>query len=390
MTAVTPERMSTTVPLDWNAVWFTNCPMVSANNVDQELGWCKEEYKKIGVEYAYFRSANENNFYPHYIHNLDNLIRFGGLYPPIHVHADMRRTVLLGATWVYEGGVMQVRARDKIFRVQDLKGKKVGLTKSLNTIKTDWWRVQEHMGIENMLRLHDMTMDDIELVEFPYPDDWYDKPEMLVVPMNNPSELWLRRDHKHDYAFRPLEKALLNGTVDAIYNQMGQLGQLSEATGEIKAIFDLSKLPDWTVQVANTPAVITCTDAMADEHPELVIAYLKAMIKVGRWANDNKRAAAYILNRQTFYLDAEHTYRGIKHVDMVPSLSAQNMECIKIGKDFMLSHGYIKHDFDVDAWARPDFLEKAFEEVLKEEWERRSWSKLPTGGGLEVEGTRLG
>jgi ABC-type nitrate/sulfonate/bicarbonate transport system substrate-binding protein len=364
--------------------------MVSANNVDQELGWCREEYKKIGVEYDYFRHSPENNWYPHYIHNLDNLIRFGGLYPPIHVNADMRRTVLLGATWVYEGGVMQVRARDKIFRMQDLKGKKVGLTKSLNTIKTDWWRVQEHMGIENMLRLHDMTMDDIELVEFPYPDDWYDKPEMLVLPMNNPSELWLRRDHKHDYAFRPLEKALLNGTVDAIYNQMGQLGQLSEATGEIKAIFDLSKLPDWTVQVANTPAVITCTDVMADEHPELVIAYLKAMIKVGRWANEHKHAAAVILNRQTFYLDAEHTYEGIKHVDMVPSLSAQNMQTIKIGKDFMFSHGYIKNDFDVDAWARPDFLEKAFEEVLKEEWARRSWSKLPEGGGLEVEGTRLG
>ncbi len=171
---------------------------------------------------------------------------------------------------------------------------------------------------------------------------------------------------------------------------MGQLGQLSEATGEIKAIFDLSKLPDWTVQVANTPAVITCTDVMAKEHPELVIAYMKAMIKVGRWANENKHAAAFILNRQTFYLDAEHTYEGIKHVDMVPSLSAQNLQCVKIGKDFMFSHGYIKNDFDVDAWAAPQFLEQAALEVLKEEWQRRSWSKLPTGGGLEVEGTRLG
>jgi hypothetical protein len=75
---------------------------------------------------------------------------------------------------------------------------------------------------------------------------------------------------------------------------------------------------------------------------------------------------------------------------MVPSLSAQNMECVKIGKDFMFSHDYIKHDFDVDEWARPEFLEKAAEEVLKEEWARRSWSKLPHGGGLEVEGTRLG
>jgi ABC-type nitrate/sulfonate/bicarbonate transport system substrate-binding protein len=117
---------------------------------------------------------------------------------------------------------------------------------------------------------------------------------------------------------------------------------------------------------------------------------MKAMIKVGRWANENKRAAAYILNRQTFYLDPEDTYRGIKDVDLVPSLSAQNMEAIKIGKDFMVSHGYIKNDFDVDAWARPEFLEKAAVAVLEEEWERRSWSKLPAGGGLEAEGARLG
>ncbi len=142
--------------------------------------------------------------------------------------------------------------------------------------------------------------------------------------------------------------------------------------------------------MANTPAVITCTDVMADEHPELVMAYMKAMIKVGRWANEYKRAAGAILNRQTFYLDAEDTYQGIKDVDMVPSLSARNMECIKIGKDFMVSHGYIENDFDVSEWARPEFLEKAAAAVLEEEWERRSWTKLPAGGALEAESTRLG
>ena len=210
------QRKATTVPLNWKEVWYTNCPMVSANNVDQELGWCREEYKKIGVEYEYFRHAAGNNWYPHYIHNLDNLIRFGGLYPPIHVHADLRRTVLLGATWVYEGGCMAVRSSDKIFRMKDLKGKKIGLTKSLNTIKNDWWRIQEHMGIENMLMLNDMSTKDVQIVDFPYPDDWYDDPKMLT-PINNPSETWLKRDHKHDYAFRPLEKALLKGEVDAMY-----------------------------------------------------------------------------------------------------------------------------------------------------------------------------
>ena len=40
------------------------------------------------------------------------------------------------------------------------------------------------------------------------------------------------------------------------------------------------------------------------------------MIKVARWANENKDAAGAILNRQTSYLDAEDTYQGIKDVDM--------------------------------------------------------------------------
>ena len=384
------DRVATTVPLSWDEVWFTNCPMVSANNVDQELGWCREEYKKLGVEYAYFRSSPENNWYPHYVHNLDNLIRFGGLYPPIHVNADIRRTRLLGATQVYEGGAMLVRARDDIFQMSDLAGKKIGLTKSLNTIKNDWWRIQEHAGIELMLRVNGMTTDDVEIVEFPYPDDWYDKPEMLQVSMNNPSELWLRRDHKHDLAFRPLETGLEQGVVDAIYTQSKVFQHLQEDTGKFKAIEDLAKYPDWTLQMANCPAVITCTDVMADEHPELVVAYMKAMIKVGRWANEHKHAAAAILNRQTFYRDVEDTYRGIRDVDMVPNLSPKNLVSIDIGKDFMLRNGYIHDDFDVDEWAAPQFLEQAARELLEEEWTLQTTAKLPDSTELGVPGARLG
>jgi hypothetical protein len=107
-----------TVALDWKEVYYTNCPLVSASNVDQELGWTREEYKKIGVKYAFLRSTRENDWYPHYIHNLDNLIRFGGLFPPIHVQADIRRTRLLGVTHApHEGGCMLVRARDDLYRM---------------------------------------------------------------------------------------------------------------------------------------------------------------------------------------------------------------------------------------------------------------------------------
>jgi ABC-type nitrate/sulfonate/bicarbonate transport system substrate-binding protein len=379
-----------TVALDWNEVYYTNCPLVSASNVDQELGWTREEFKKIGVKYAFMRSRRETDWYPHYIHNQDNLIRFGGLFPPIHVNADIRRTRLLGATHApREGGCLMVRARDDIYRMVELKGKKIGLTKSLNTIKNDWWRIQEHQGIELMLRVNGMTMDDIELVEFPYPDDWYDKPEMLD-PMENPSELWLKRDHKHDLAFRPLETALETGVVDAIYTQSHVFQYLQEATGRFKAIEDLTRYPDWTLQVANIPAVITCTAEMAEQHPELVVTFMKGMIKVGRWGNEHKHAAAAILDKQTFYKDVEDTYQGIKGIDLVPNLSPQNMASIEIGKDFMLRHGYIKNDFDVHEWAAPEFLEQAAEELVEERWKKITGDKLPQASELLASTMRLG
>jgi hypothetical protein len=137
----------TSVDLRWDEVYYTNCPLISAANVDQELGWTKEEFKKIGVQYLYLRARKENDWYPHYVHNLDNLIRFGGLFPPVHVQADIRRTRLLGLTHApREGGVMMVRSRDDIYRMAELKGKKIGLSRSQNKVKTDWWGIQEEQG----------------------------------------------------------------------------------------------------------------------------------------------------------------------------------------------------------------------------------------------------
>jgi len=390
MTIAKETTKFSVAPLNWKEVWYTNCPLLSASNVDQELGWTREEYKKIGVNYAFFRSTRETDFYPHYIHNQDNLIRFGGLFPPIEVHADIRRTRLLGLTHSpNEGGCMMVRTRDDIYRMVDLKGKKIGLSKSLNTIKNDWWRIQEEQGIELMLRMNGMTRADVEIVEFPYPDDWYDDPRMLE-PIDNASELWLRRDHKRDLAFRPLETALLSGVVDAIYTQGDQWRRLQEETGKLKAIEDLGRYPDWTLQVANLPAAITCTTEMAEQHPELVVAYMKGMIKVGRWGNEHKHAAAAILDKQTFYQGVEGTCRALQNVDLVPNLSPQNLACVEIGKDFMLSHGYIKRDFDVQKWAAPEFLEQAARELLEQQWKKVTTSKLPEAAAPLASGNRLG
>jgi len=43
------------------------------------------------------------------------------------------------------------------------------------------------------------------------------------------------------------------------------------------------------------------------------------------------KAAAAILDRQTFCLDVEHTYEGVKNVDMVPNLSHRNLVSVENG-----------------------------------------------------------
>ena len=113
-----------------------------------------------------------------------------------------------------------------------------------------------------------------------------------------------------------------------------------------------------------------------------MVALLKGWIKVGRWANEHKHAAAAILDKQTYYLDVDDTYRNIKDVDLVPSLSAQNLAVLQGNADFMHSHGYIKNHVDVKSWAAPQFLQRAATELLEEEWHKRSAARLAEGTEL--------
>ncbi len=285
---------------------------------------------------------------------------------------------------------MMVRARDDIYRMTDLKGKKIGISKSLNTIKNDWWRIQEEQGIELMLRVNGMTRDDVKIVDFPYPDDWYDDPKMMG-PIDNASELWLKRDHKHDLAFRPLEMALLERarsmrcTPRAKFSSISRRKQASSRQSRT-----CPSIRTGRCKSATCPPPPPAPMEMAEKHPELVVTWLKAMIKVGRWANEHKHAAASILDKQTYYRDVEDTYRGIKDVDMVPNLSPKNLGAVEIGKDFMLSHGYIKNDFDVNKWAAPRFLEKAAEELVEEKWKKVTKEKLPEASELLATTQRIG
>jgi len=62
----------------------------------------------------------------------------------------------------------------------------------------------------------------------------------------------------------------------------------------------------------------------------------------------------------------------------------------EIGKEFVLSHGYIENAFDVHGWAAPEFLDRAAKALLEEEWKKRTTAKLPETAAPLASGERLG
>lgn len=341
---------------------YTICPVFVASNIAVELGWLDEEFKRIGAKGTYLRSLPNNaGWIPHFTHSLPNLFRDGGAIPTIRARADLTDTKLVGLTWGQTGGQIVVRSDSGIHRVADLKGRRFGIVTSINKGKIDFARATAHRGILLALALAGLTEKDVEIVDLPDADD----PKFAEA--QRPSELWSQTrarsadpSRAHDLA------ALQEGRVDAIYGNPGRTEALTES-GRYTIIDDLARYPDWTLQVANGPYTTAVNTDFAKRHPEVVVAFLRAAVRAGRWANRNKQAAAEIFARVTLYDNPKLIERQIANVDFVPKLSPKNIAAIEIQKTFLREHGYIKNDFSVaDGWVDATYLEEAIRSISKE------------------------
>ncbi|HVW29586.1 MAG TPA: ABC transporter substrate-binding protein [Polyangiaceae bacterium] len=333
---------------------YTICPVLTAANVAVELGWLDEEFQRVGAKAVYLRSLENNaGWIPHYTHGRPNLFRDGGAIPTIKARADLTRTKLIGLTGGQQGGQILVKVSSGIRRVADLKGRRIGLFRSLNKDKIDFVRGTAHRGILLALELAGLTDRDVQLVDI----EDADAPKFAIA--RKPSELWAQsRDKRHSVQHEADLRALVEGRVDAVYSQPARSHELLKS-GQFTVIEDLARYPDWTLQVANGPYTIAVNAEFAEKYPEIVVAYLRASIRAGRWINQHASAAAEIFTRTTFNPSAELVEKLISGVDLVPNLSPRNLAALDIQKKFLVDHRYIDNDFDVRDWADPSYLERA-------------------------------
>lgn len=345
-------------------VTYTICPIYVASHVAVELGWLGEEIAKAGGKLGYLRAKADNGFLPHFSHRHDDFFRDGGNIPAIWAKADQADTTLLGLTASPAGGgQILVRARSGIRRVADLRGRKIGLSKSLNIGKIDWWRATSERGIELALALAGLSREDVRLHDVAHDDShFFTSEEQPENRPQNPAEGWARLRAKTIPGFVPEVQALRDGEVDAVYTNFGRAIAL-QRTGLFTVVEDLGRHPDWTVQASNSPWTITVNTALVKSHPAIVTGYLRAAIRAGRWINANRDAAATLLQRISYPPTVADAAASIAGIDFVPNLSARNLAALDLSKRFLLSHGYIQRDFDVKQWAAPQLLAQAHDSL---------------------------
>lgn len=341
---------------------YTICPVFVASNIAVEFGWLEEEFKRVGARAIYLRSlANNAGWIPHYTHGLDNLFRDGGAIPTIRARADLADTTLIGLTSAQTGGQILVRSDSGIRRVADLKGRKFGIVTSQNKNKIDFSRATAHRGILLALELAGLTESDASIVDLPDADD----PRFL--PAQRPSELWAQsREHHFNPAFAKDLIALQDGHIDAIYGNPGRTDALVKS-GKYTVIEDLASHPDWTLQIANGPYTNAVNTEFAKAHPEVVVAFLRASVRAGRWINRHRAAAAEIFRRVTLYDNVKVIEKEIATTDFVPQLSPKNIAAIEILKNFLRKHGYVTNDFAASDWADNSYLEEAIRSLPDED-----------------------
>lgn len=334
-------------------VFHTLCPGPQASYFSVALGWTQEELAAVGAKLTYLRSIPDvNELWPHVGHRSESLIREGGNHPPIWARADVSDTILVATLAPSRsGGQLVVRVDSGIYSVEGLKGHKIGIPKGRNTKKLDFGRVPQHRGVIDLLRVNNVALDTVTIVDLEHDDFAVEKPS--ATPAERAGRFTAAKAlEAHDV------KALAEGKVDAIFTNKQKTKAL-EDTGLYKVIDDLDRYPDWTLTGAGTP-VISVSAKLAKEKPEVIVAYLRAAIRGGRWVAENPRAAAELFAKGSGpHLDIDKLAKELAAQDFVPKLDPKALAGLGVQKRFLKEFGYLQNDFDIASWVRPEFLEQA-------------------------------
>jgi ABC-type nitrate/sulfonate/bicarbonate transport system substrate-binding protein len=328
-----------------NTLWYTRCPVPTAFSAAIRLGWLDDEFARDRIEVASLLSSDTRQAREsHFAHTQPNSFRHGGNIPPLWAFSEGSDVRVIALSWNDEPQVVLARPDSGIHTVADLKERRLGVPRRLND-SIDFWRASVLRGYESALSIADLTQEDVEFVEIPVARAWLDDTPSHV---SRNGSLWgaaSTRSFQREEAL-----ALLTGRIDTIFSAHAHAADIKAFLGA-RVLVDLGKHPDRRLRINNgTPLALTASGALIEQRPDLVARWLANVIEAAQWTRTHREETLRIVAAESGVAEeiALEAFGENLPDQLLPDLSDDKVAALDSQKEFLLSHGFISKDFDIE------------------------------------------
>ncbi len=319
-------------------LWLSRCRMPTTVGIAHRLGWLAHELGDE-VELATLQDETAASLRAQHLeHELPGLLREGGSVGPLWARARGAQTRLLGLTWVDEYQGIVTAADAPIREPAELAERRLALPRR-DEQPVDVERAAARRGFHVATGLAGVFADEVDYVDV----------EAGVADAAGAEPYAAETD------------ALLRREVDAIF-LAGPAGAAAAARIGAREVVNLGTQLDPMVRAgARTPALVTVEAGLLERQPELVVRALATLLRVGAWATLHPDEVAEAVAAETGTTPrqvlAAHG-RGL-HDQLQIDLSAHKLAALDAQRHFLLTHGFLDADVDVEDWIAPGPLDGA-------------------------------
>ena len=329
-------------------LWITRCAVPTSVGLAVHHGWFEEEFSPDGlhVDYLPYLTSPEAQR-RHYDHELTTLLREGGNIPALWTRSKGEPTRLIGLTWIDERQVIVGRSDTEVASPADLKGKRLGIPLRGGARSVDVFRGMALRGFAGALASAGLELGDATLVDVP--------PGDAVGGLAN--------------QWDPEFAALARGEVDVIYGKGSVAVDAVRRNGaRVVVELDHDVAPEFRIN-NGTPRPITAHQGLLDTRPEVVERFLAVILKAARWGREHPEEITSVLAEETGadLEGAAGAYSAKSLAGFEPTLERERVHFLGRQKDFLLAHGFLAGDFDVEQWVDEKPLLAARDRIARTE-----------------------
>ncbi len=332
--------------------WYTRCPTLTAFSLAIQLGWLEDEFSgEPGILFRALQTTNDPKIHQsHYAHTQPNSFRHGGSYPAVWAQSNGANTRVIGLSWTPSPQRILALPNSGLKSAADLKGKRLLVVRRPKE-DIDFIAATALRTYEVALASAGLTFNDVTLVE-------HTIERSLVsdrVQYGSPNYVSFSKNKKVGRSTEVVW-GLLNREADVIVGS----DNLIEVLG-LDVVFDSDTLPGDAPANNGTPQTFAVNAELIESHPDFVARVYARALQAVEWAKNNPSEALRIVAREqgrTELQVVENFGQNFASVIEV-GLDPKHIEGLRTVKDFALRHGFLKKDFNVDAWIDPRPLQAA-------------------------------